>query len=147
MNANLHITVATVVEKDGKFLMVEEDSGGAIVINQPAGHVEDGESLIDAAVRETYEETGWRVQPTSVVSLYRWRHNVNAETFFRVTFNAKPLAYDNGSKLDDGILRAVWLGADELKQQPNRMRSPLVLRSIEDYLGNKRYPLDLLVDL
>jgi 8-oxo-dGTP pyrophosphatase MutT (NUDIX family) len=147
MMKNLHITVASVVEKDGKFLMVEESAGGKIVINQPAGHVEDGESLVEAAIRETYEETGWRIEPTALLSVYRWRHNVNAETFFRVAFHARPVTFDENCRLDTGILRAVWLNADELKREHERLRSPLVLRSIEDYIRNKRYPLDVLVDL
>lgn len=147
MIKNLHITVATVTEKDGKFLMVEESVGGKIVINQPAGHVEDGESLIEAAIRETYEETGWHVEPTALLSVYRWRHNANAETFFRVAFHARPVLFDKNCQLDAGILRAVWLNTDELKREHERLRSPLVLRSIEDYVSNKRYPLDVLVDM
>jgi 8-oxo-dGTP pyrophosphatase MutT (NUDIX family) len=147
MIKNLHITVASVVEKDGKFLMVEESAGGKIVINQPAGHVEDGESLVEAAIRETYEETGWRVEPTALLSVYRWRHTANAETFFRVAFHARPVIFDKNCRLDAGILRAVWLNADELKREHARLRSPLVLRSIEDYVRNKRFPLDVLVDL
>lgn len=147
MSKNLHITVASVVEKDGRFLMVEESAGGKIVINQPAGHVEDGESLVEAAIRETYEETGWRIKPTALLSVYRWRHHVNAETYFRVAFRATPLTFDQNCRLDAGILRAVWLNADELKQEHARLRSPLVLRSIEDYVLNKQYPLDVLVDL
>ncbi len=147
MTKNLHITVASVIEKDGRFLMVEESAGGKIVINQPAGHVEDGESLIEAAVRETYEETGWHIEPTALLSVYRWRHHANAETFFRVAFHARPLSFDANCRLDPGILRAVWLNAEELKREPERLRSPLVLRSIEDYARNKRYPLDVLVDL
>lgn len=147
MNKNLHITVASVIEKDGKFLMVEESAGGKIVINQPAGHVEDGESLVDAAVREAYEETGWHVEPMALLSVYRWRHTENAETFFRVAFHARPLSFDQNCRLDAGIVRAVWLNTDELKRESERLRSPLVLRSIEDYVSNKRYPLDVLVDL
>jgi 8-oxo-dGTP pyrophosphatase MutT (NUDIX family) len=147
VTANLHITVASVVEKDGRFLMVEESAGGKIVINQPAGHVEDGESLVEAAVRETYEETGWHVEPTELLSVYRWRHHANGETFFRVAFRAAPLAFDENCRLDTGILRAVWLNPDELKREHRRLRSPLVLRSIEDYVRDKRYPLDVLVDL
>ncbi|HEY3486615.1 MAG TPA: NUDIX hydrolase, partial [Gammaproteobacteria bacterium] len=126
MNHNLHITVASVVEKDGKFLMVEESVGGKIVINQPAGHVEDGESLVEAAIREAYEETGWRVEPVALLSVYRWRHNVNAETFFRVAFHAKPLTFDKHRRLDTGILRTLWLDPAELKQETARLRSPLV---------------------
>jgi 8-oxo-dGTP pyrophosphatase MutT (NUDIX family) len=147
MTANLHITVASIIEKEGRFLMVEESAGGKIVINQPAGHVEDGESLVEAAVREAYEETGWRVEPTALLSVYRWRHQENGETFFRVAFHARPLSFDANRRLDAGILRAVWLNAEELKREPERLRSPLVLRSIEDYIRNKRYPLDVLVDL
>ncbi len=147
MNPNLHITVATITERDGKFLLVEEKAAGKIVLNQPAGHVENGESLIAAAKRETYEETGWHVEPQAVISFYRWRAGSNGDTFFRISFLAQLLSFDAEHKLDTGIIRALWLDKTELQQQQTRLRSPMVLRCVEDYLEQKRYPLELLVDL
>ncbi len=147
MNPDLHITVATVVQKDNKFLCVEETSGGKLVINQPAGHVENGESFIEAARRETYEETGWHVEPESLIALYRWQHPTSQETFFRATFCANPVSYDNNCQLDQGIERALWLSLDELQQAPDRLRSPMVVRCIEDHIAGLSYPLDLFIDV
>lgn len=147
MNPRLHITVATIVERDGKFLLVEEKVNGKTVLNQPAGHVEHGESLIDAAIRETFEETGWHVSIESLISISRWQTPDKRETFFRVAFRAKALEHDAQSDLDEGILRAVWMDSGELQAAEARLRSPMVLRCVRDYLDNKHYPLDLLIDL
>lgn len=147
MNPKLHLTVATVVERDNRFLFVEERVGDELVINQPAGHVEHGESLVEAAVRETYEETGCEVKIESLISMYRWRHPENNETFFRLAFCGRLLSKDDHCRLDDGIVRALWMTHSQLEASRARLRSPLVLRGVEDYLDNRRYPLDLLIDL
>ncbi len=147
MSDEIHITVATIIERDGKFLMVEEESRGEKVINQPAGHVENGETLIDAAIRETFEETGWHIQINHLVSLYRWRLPESGETYFRVAFAAHLHEHDADQQLDDGILRTIWLSQEELQQESDRLRSPMVLRCIEDYLADVRYPVELIVDL
>ncbi len=141
-----HLTVAAVVERDGRFLCVEEHAGGERVINQPAGHVDDGESLLDAVRRETLEETGWHFEPEALVGIYRWRHPDNGETFIRVTFRGALGERPHDSPPDDSIIAAVWLSHEELRNGVN-LRSPLVLRSIEDYLAGNRFPLSLLVDL
>jgi 8-oxo-dGTP pyrophosphatase MutT (NUDIX family) len=139
-----HLTVATVVERHGRFLMVEEDIDGERVINQPAGHLEAGESLLEAAVRETLEETAWHVRPTALVAIYRWRSPAGT-TFIRVTFAADGLHQEPDRRLDAGIHRALWLTAQEVHEA--RIRSPMVSRCIDDHEGGSRYPLALLQDL
>jgi 8-oxo-dGTP pyrophosphatase MutT (NUDIX family) len=142
-----HVTVATVVEQQGRFLVVEEEADGALVYNQPAGHWDDHETLPAAAVRETLEETGWTVALDALLGLYHWRHPVSGITFLRVCFVAHGLRHAPDRPLDQGIRRALWLRRDELAARPERLRSPLVLRCIDDYRAGRRYPLELLVQL
>jgi 8-oxo-dGTP pyrophosphatase MutT (NUDIX family) len=123
--------------------MVEEDVEGQIVLNQPAGHVEAGESFIQAVIRETLEETACPFVPDAVTGIYRWQHPENGNTFIRHTFCGAVGQADTQRELDTGILRALWLSPDELRSQPQRLRSPLVMRSIEDYLQGQRFSLDL----
>jgi 8-oxo-dGTP pyrophosphatase MutT (NUDIX family) len=139
-----HLTVAAVVERHGRFLMVEEDIDGERVINQPAGHLEAGESLFEAVVRETLEETAWHVRPTALVAIYRWRAPAGT-TFIRVTFAADALRHEPDRRLDTGIHRALWLTPQEVGRA--RIRSPMVRRCIDDYRHGHRYPLALLQDL
>ncbi|MCB1588744.1 MAG: NUDIX hydrolase [Xanthomonadales bacterium] len=138
------VTVATIVEQDGRFLLVEEQVGGRLVLNQPAGHLDPGESLIEAARRETLEETAYHVEPWSLVGVYqldqRQRH------FVRFSFAARLLSHEPERQLDDGIVRALWLDRDEIAAQTN-LRSVMVLRSIDDYLSGQRAPLNLLTHL
>lgn len=141
-----HLTVAAVIEREGRFLCVEEHAGGERVINQPAGHVDDGESLLEAVYRETVEETGWGFRPTALVGIYRWRHPDNGETFIRATFRGELGKRLHDRPPDEAIIEAVWLTHAQLRNGVN-LRSPLVLRSVEDYLAGNRFPLDLLVDL
>lgn len=143
----IHLTVAAVIEHNNKFLFVEEICHGETVINQPAGHVENGESLIAAAIRETFEETGWQIAVDSLIGIYRWMHPASSETYFRIAFAGTAIEHFPDHPLDDGIMRCFWLSADELQQQPERLRSPLVLRAVQDYLTQIRHPLDLLVNL
>jgi 8-oxo-dGTP pyrophosphatase MutT (NUDIX family) len=142
-----HTTVAAVIERDGKFLMVEEDINGRIVINQPAGHLDPGESLIDAVIRETREETAWRFHPQALTGLYRWHNPHNDRTYLRATFCGHCDDLNATQKLDRGIVRALWLSRDELLAKPDKLRSPMVIRCIDDYLAGQRFPLDLLIDL
>jgi 8-oxo-dGTP pyrophosphatase MutT (NUDIX family) len=139
-----HMTVAAVVEQDGRFLLVQERIDGKSVLNQPAGHLEDNESLLAAVIRETYEETGWKLEPRGITGIYRWREPAGQQTFIRVGFHGRLLEHDPTATLDDGIEQTLWLKAAELEQQQERLRSPLVLRCIHDFLGGARYPLDLL---
>jgi 8-oxo-dGTP pyrophosphatase MutT (NUDIX family) len=139
-----HVTVAAVIEREGKFLLVEEQADQALVLNQPAGHWEANETLVAAAVRETLEETGYTFQPTALIGIYRWPHPRKDMVYLRFAFTGVVLSHDAHRALDDGILRTLWLSPDELRGQSARHRSPLVLRCMEDYLAAKRYPLDIL---
>lgn len=146
MSWSPRVTVAAVVERHGRFLMIEETSGGKLVINQPAGHLEDNESLADAMVRETLEESAWHVQPVGVVGIYLWRHPVKKVTVLRVAFAAKALRHDPDRILDTGIERALWLSPEEIRGLQPRLRSPLVLTTLETYLQGERHPLSVIAD-
>lgn len=137
-----HITVATMVERDGRLLFVRERIDGREVLNQPAGHVEAGERLEQAAFRETLEETAWTVSVTGFLGLYVFQPRRDAGVFYRCCFIAEPLGHDPDQRLDDGILEALWLPPNELHKQSSRLRSPLVARCVEDYLSGRRLPLD-----
>ncbi|WP_029920597.1 NUDIX hydrolase [Nevskia soli] len=144
MGWNAHITVACVVERAGRFLLVEERADdGRLVLNQPAGHWEEGETLQDAAVRETLEESAWDVAPTDLVGLYAYKPVHLDHGFLRVAFAARALRHHPQRPLDEGIERAVWMSREELAACVDRHRSPMVLLAIDDYLAGKRYPLDL----
>src|SRR5689334_19234782 len=142
MPLNPEVTVAAVVMRDGRFLLVEERIQGRLVLNQPAGHLEDRETLIEAAVREAREETAWRFHPEALVGTYLWRNPENGRGFLRFAFCGDVDDHRPGQPLDKGIVRALWLTPAELQAQPERLRSPLVLRCIEDYLQGRRQPLD-----
>ena len=141
-----HVTVATVVEDQGRFLLVEELAGGKAVLNQPAGHLEADESLIAAALRETLEETGWEVELTAVTGIYLYTAPSNGVTYQRVCFAARPLRHRPELPLDHGIIGPRWLTREELAAQPERWRSELVLRCIDDYLAGERHALSLIRD-
>lgn len=139
------VTVATIVVRDGKLLMVEEMASGRCVINQPAGHLEPDESLCDAALRETREETGWDVRLTGFVGAYQWKAQESGRHYLRFAFTAEPLAFDAARSLDTGIVRAVWMSVDELRGQSARHRSPLVQKVVDDAMSGRVSPLDMLV--
>ncbi|MDA8095901.1 MAG: NUDIX hydrolase [Betaproteobacteria bacterium] len=139
-----NVTVAAVVEQEGKFLLVEEHTDQGIRLNQPAGHLEANESLVAAVVRETLEETAYRFTPHSLIGVYRWPHPTRPVTYLRFAF-AGTVGERLGQELDSGILSARWYGLDEIRATASRHRSPLVRRCIEDHLSGKRYPLDMLV--
>lgn len=146
------VTVATVVVNDGRLLMVEEAVGGRLVLNQPAGHLEPDESLVEAALRETLEETGWAVRLTAFVGAYQWKAPRRADESFdrhylRFAFAAEPVTHDPSRRLDEGIARTLWLTPAELQAQSERHRSPLVWRVAADFLAGRRQPLDLLQQL
>jgi 8-oxo-dGTP pyrophosphatase MutT (NUDIX family) len=142
------VTVATIVVDGGRLLMVEESVGGKLVLNQPAGHLEPDESLLDAALRETREETGWDVRLTAFVGAYQWKAPVNPDGsggrhYLRFAFAAEPVAHDAARPLDEGIVRALWMTPGELETASARHRSPLVWKVVADYLGGRRHPLEL----
>ena len=141
------VTVAALLERDGRFLMVEERVAGELVCNQPAGHLEDNEGLVAAVVRETLEETAWHFEPASLTGIYRWRHPQKQETWLRVAFAGSGLYHEPGRELDPDIERILWLTPDEIRARSSRLRSPLVLRSLEDYLAGRSAPLALLTDI
>lgn len=142
------VTVAAIVERDGRFLFVEEhDTHGALVINQPAGHVEGGETLLQATIRETFEETGWHIQPEHLVGLYLWSRPDAKASYLRVAIAGRAERHDPDSPLDDGILRALWLTPQELAERRASLRSPMVLSCLEDYLAGQRHPLAVLKSL
>jgi ADP-ribose pyrophosphatase YjhB (NUDIX family) len=138
------VTVATVIEEQGRFLLVEEMASGRAVFNQPAGHLEANESLIQAAVRETLEETGWDVEITALTGIYLYTAPSNGVTYQRVCFAGKALQHHPELTLDKGIIGPQWLTRAELAAQPERWRSELVLQCIDDYLSGERFPLSLI---
>ena len=141
------VTVATVVVRDGRLLCVEERSNGQLVINQPAGHLEPDESLVDAAVRETREETGWNVRITHLVGAYQWKAPETRRHYLRFAFAAEAVDQIPGHALDEGIVRVQWLTPGELQDLAPRHRSPLVWRTVADFLGGSRHPLALVQQL
>jgi 8-oxo-dGTP pyrophosphatase MutT (NUDIX family) len=140
-----NVTVAAVCEKDGKFLLVEEETEDGLRINQPAGHLEPGEALVDAVVRETLEETAFNFQPEYLVGVYSWRHMAKDITYLRFAFDGKITFHDATRALDKGIVRVLWLTEDEIRASASRHRSPLLMRCVDDFLTGQRFPLDLLV--
>ncbi|MBS1161533.1 MAG: hydrolase [Proteobacteria bacterium] len=140
-----HVTVAAVVQRDGKFLLVEEETDLGLAFNQPAGHLEEGEALVDAVVREALEETAYHFKPTHLIGIYNWQHPTKGITYLRFAFGGELRGYEAGRPLDEGIIGARWLSLDEVRATQERHRSPLILRCIEDVLAGKSYPLDLLV--
>jgi 8-oxo-dGTP pyrophosphatase MutT (NUDIX family) len=139
-----HVTVATLVEKDGKFLMIEEKINGEVVLNQPAGHWEANESLMQAAVRETLEEAGWDVLITGLVGIYEYQPPGQNFTFLRFAFAAKAVQHHPERVLDEGIERTLWMSLQEIKAVSWMHRSPMVQQCAEDYWMSKRYPLNLI---
>lgn len=140
-----NVTVAAVIERNGKFLLVEEETSQGIRYNQPAGHLEPNESLIAAVTREALEETAYHFTALNLLGIYRWHSAASDTTYLRFAFTGKITGHEEARKLDSGILRALWLTPEEIRSTQDRHRSPLVLRCVEDYLAGKRFPLELLV--
>ncbi|MEH6517753.1 MAG: NUDIX hydrolase [Halioglobus sp.] len=140
-------TVATVIEREGRYLLVEErdKTSGEMVFNQPAGHLEQGESLVAAAYRETMEETGWEIGLTGVLSVSLYTAPSNGITYLRTTFVGTAVRQAEGAVLDSDIHAVHWFSPDEIRANSARMRSPMVLASIEQHLLGVCYPLDLIV--
>lgn len=141
-----NVTVAAVIERDGKFLLVEEEpeAGSGLFINQPAGHLDPGESIIQGAIRETLEETAYTFVPEFLVGIYHWHSQRADTTYIRFAFGGHVTHHDPHRVLDTGILQAAWFSPEEVNQMIQRHRSPLVMQCIRDYQAGKRYPLELL---
>ncbi|MDR2032046.1 MAG: NUDIX hydrolase [Azoarcus sp.] len=139
-----NVTVAAVIERDGRFLLVEEETSDGVRFNQPAGHLEAGESLMAAAARETMEETAHPFAPEYLVGIYQWPRPQGDITYLRFAFGGHAGEAEEGRRLDDGILRTAWMTYEELKATRARHRSPLILQCVEDWLAGRRYGLELL---
>jgi len=139
-----NVTVAAIVERGGRFLLVEEDTERGRLFNQPAGHLDPDETLLQAVVRETMEETACAFEPAALLGIYQYRHDEEDVTYLRFAFTGEITAKEEGRALDHGIVRTVWLTVDEIRHESARHRSPLVMRCIEDYLAGRRYPLAVL---
>ncbi|WP_087750852.1 NUDIX hydrolase [Paraburkholderia caledonica] len=140
-----HVTVAAIVERDGRFLVVEEHTAAGLRLNQPAGHLEAGETLLEAVVRETLEETAHPFTPEALVGMYMThfeRPDSEGVTYLRFTYCGTGSERETTRALDPDIVRTLWMSADELRACPERHRTPLVMQCIDDYLAGRRFPLD-----
>ncbi|HEY3326910.1 MAG TPA: NUDIX hydrolase [Novimethylophilus sp.] len=142
-----NVTVAAIVERGGKFLLVEEETADGVMFNQPAGHLEKGETLLQAVQRETWEETAHRFEPAALLGVYHWQHPKKDITYLRFAFIGAVSGHDPAQPLDNGILRAVWMTPDEIRATADRHRSPQVLTCIEHHLAGRRFPLSALTHL
>jgi 8-oxo-dGTP pyrophosphatase MutT (NUDIX family) len=142
-----HATVAAIVEQDGKFLLVEESTDRGNRFNQPAGHLEDNESLLQAVVRETLEETAYQFEPQALLGIYHWKHEHNDTTYLRFAYIGSVSNHQPLLALDEGIIRAVWMTIDEIRSKHLLLRSPQVLSCIEDYLRGQKFPLSVVTHL
>lgn len=138
------VTVAAIIERDGRFLFVEEEADGRRVLNQPAGHLDPGESLIAAVAREVLEETAHRFTPAALLGVYRWHYALKDVTFLRFAFRGRVEGVEQGRELDQEILALHWLTLQELAARRAMHRSPLVERCVADYLAGNNFPLELL---
>ena len=139
-----HVTVACIVARGNHYLMVEEDINGVAMFNQPAGHLEDNETLCAAAVRETLEETAWLVELQHFIGVQQWRSTEHGDMVLRFSFAARALRHDATRALDADITRALWLTREQIAALGSRLRSPLILPGIDAWLAGQRMPLDVL---
>lgn len=140
-----HVVVAALVQHEGRFLFVEEHTADGLRLNQPAGHWERGETLIEAVRREALEETAHRVEPTALLGCYTTHYARRDITYLRFAYLCDVAGFEPDRALDTGIVRALWLSPDELAAHPTPHRSPLVMRCVEDALAGRRFPLDFVV--
>lgn len=139
-----HATVAAIVEVNGKFLLVEEETERGNRFNQPAGHLEDNETLTEAVIRETQEEAAYTFTPTALLGIYHWKHEHNNSTYLRFAYIGQVSNHQPTQTLDDGIIRTVWMSIEEVREKAMLMRSPQVVTCFEDYLAGKSFPLEIM---
>ena len=139
-----HVTVAAIIEHEGNFLLVEEHTSQGLLFNQPAGHLEPDESLIEGVVREALEESARDFEPQFLIGIYRWHSQASETTYLRFAFGGRVTRHYPERLLDEGIVHAVWMSPEDIRATQARHRSPLILRCVEDYLAGKRYPLEIL---
>ena len=137
-----NVTVAAIIEREGKFMMIEEFSHGRLVYNQPAGHLEKGESLFQAVEREVREETAWGFKPEAAVGLYMHPSPSSGVTYLRICFTGSCFDHLPDQPLDEGIHKVHWMSIEDIRQNVDMLRSPMVLRCLNDYLAGNRFPLD-----
>ena len=140
-------TVAAIVEHNGRFLLVEEDTADGVRINQPAGHLEQYETLLEAVIRETFEESAYRFTPEALLGVYHWQRPARDITYLRFAYIGSVSHHDPLQKLDDGIIRAVWMTLEEVRANSAILRSPQVLTCIEHYLAGQRFPLNVVTHI
>jgi 8-oxo-dGTP pyrophosphatase MutT (NUDIX family) len=139
-----NVTVAALIERGGSFLLVEEETEDGLRFNQPAGHLDPGESLVAACAREALEETAWTFRPTALIGIYQWPRPRAEITYLRFAFAGDLGAHQADRALDAGIVRAVWMTPDEIRATTDRHRSPLVWQCVSDCLAGRSFPLELL---
>ncbi len=144
MSTKPDVTVAAIAERDGRFLFVQERASRRVVLNQPAGHLDPGESLLQAVAREVLEETAHRITPTALLGVYRWRYDKEDVTFLRFAFVGRVDGVEAGRGLDTEILATVWLTPAELAARRAEHRSPLVQQCVDDFLAGRSFPLEVL---
>jgi 8-oxo-dGTP pyrophosphatase MutT (NUDIX family) len=137
-----NVTVAAVIRRDGRYLLVEEDTEDGRRFNQPAGHLEAGETIVEAAVREVREETAYEFRPTALIGIYLWPHPAREVTYLRFAFTGELTGFDPARRLDDGIVRTHWLTVEEIGARASLHRSPLVMQCIADHENGQRCPLE-----
>jgi 8-oxo-dGTP pyrophosphatase MutT (NUDIX family) len=146
MSFSPEITVAAVIEREQRFLLVEESINGLRVFNQPAGHVEDGESPLAAVVRETREETAWLFRPEALVGIYLWRNPRSGHSTLRFAYTGLLGTHDPGQALDQPIIGTHWLTRAEIAARGAQLRTPMVLRCVDDFLAGRRIAIDALTE-
>ena len=139
-----NVTVAALIARDGQYLLVEEETDDGVRFNQPAGHLDEDESLVAACAREAFEETAWHFTPAALVGIYQWARPQHDITYLRFAFSGEVGEHEAGRSLDTGILRAVWMTPAEIEATRERHRSPLVLQCVRDHIAGKHFPLDLI---
>ena len=139
-----NVTVAALIERDGRYLMVEEETDDGVRFNQPAGHLDAGEPLTSACTREVLEESAWHFTPSALVGIYQWTRPQGDITYLRFAFSGELGTHEPERTLDAGILRAVWMTPLEIEATRPLHRSPLIWQCMQDHAAGRRYPLDLI---